>query len=1248
MSLLARSFFRRGLQRMNGQFEFACCLERTWELISAFSFARLGLLIGLLLLQFNSQAVAQTSVSGAITANTQWTLAGSPYIVTNDLVVQNGAMLTIDAGVTIYMGANASVTIHAGVIQAQGVASNGIRVLSDKSRLGQAAAPGDWNQWVFNSGTTNTRLEYVLFEHGRGLSVNGAAPILNYIDVRNHQGAAITIDLAASPSGVGNRAIGNTLNGIAVPAGDIAGSVQWGLRGIPYVVASGTVSVGASPTITGVTPSVIQQGESLTMSVSGTHLSGLSASSLSAQGLTLQTFAGASDSQINFQVKAESSASLGAAALRLLVNAGEVVFPNAITVTQPLPAITSIQPASIYAGQGPTEIAITGRNFTDQSAALFNSGAVSTQFISATELRASLPNQTAVSNLPIQVRRPDPLNNGEYVTSNAVTLTVLQPVPPVLTIEPAPLAVPPDSKPHEITLRLSKADIVAHTVTFSISDPAKATVSPTSVVFAAGQTIAKVSITPKSLGAVSLIADSATMQRVTMPIFITQDFRGVNTAYSQPVGVVVEGATDSATSAPMTAASSLVGVAVGPLLTSVTPTGWTIGATQTFVIRGVAIPANVQIEVLPAAGVTIGAATVSPDGARIDVPITAATDAAVGLRRLIIKEASGAVIAYADAAKSQVYLSSGLPVIDSIAPIQAAHGSIANVTVRGKHLQFATVRILPDSGIQIDSAPQVSVDGSVLTVSARIESDAVSGPRVVQIVTPAGETASVASATNTLHIVSSIQQAVTPIVSPTVGIVVGNVGEVSEESTVGPIHGPFVGVLVGSAAVKSSPRSVVIGTEAMITVQGQGLSAVTAVTMIPNNGVTLTAPVANAEGTQLTFTATVNSAAPLGNRRIVLSTATGVIPFSDASESLFLVAAPTPELTAVAPQIIRAGAPAVTVNVKGRNFHNVTSVRVEPSLGLTVIGPINATSDGAELTFNLQADATVASGIRTIIVTTAGGVSSAEPQSFNTLQIARELGPTYSGIASPVVGVMIGSSVSTPESVESGLITSLVGVVIETPPVDESIGLLTNAPAVGLVVGVSANGVNPNGWLKGASGSITISGFGLGQVTSAVVSPTDGILLGNPVVNADATRLEIPITVAPNAPETVRKLTLRLATGEAPFIQPQAAIFGIGSLPTMTSIAPIILEQGKGSTVVVRGSNLRGVTRVVAEPLDGLLFFNSGLTWSEDALGEKLTVSLDVGANATLGARVIRLEVPGGMTSATANPSNSVNVVAPQ
>ena len=44
---------------------------------------------------------AQTNVSGAISSDTTWSLANSPYTITGSVLVSNGVTLTIEAGVTV-------------------------------------------------------------------------------------------------------------------------------------------------------------------------------------------------------------------------------------------------------------------------------------------------------------------------------------------------------------------------------------------------------------------------------------------------------------------------------------------------------------------------------------------------------------------------------------------------------------------------------------------------------------------------------------------------------------------------------------------------------------------------------------------------------------------------------------------------------------------------------------------------------------------------------------------------------------------------------------------------------------------------------------------------------------------------------------------------------------------------------------------------------------------------------------------
>ncbi|HHV47589.1 MAG TPA: hypothetical protein GXX56_01270, partial [Rhodocyclaceae bacterium] len=382
--------------------------------------------------------LAQTSVSGAIAVNTHWDASGAPYIVSGDVVVQNGAELSIEPGVTVYMASDSNLRVQAGSIQASGSASKPIRVLSEKARLGQNPAAGDWKQWVFGGGTVNTRLEHVEFAHGHGLAVNGSAPVFNYLNIHDHSGAAISVDLAASPSGVGNRASGNAVNGVAVPAGDISGNVKWGIRGIPYVVSSGTVSVGASPAVTSFTPDTLQQGDTVTVTIVGRRLNGLSAARFEQAGLTAQVLAGATDTQAKLQITTEPSVAEGNATLRLLVDAGDIRVPDILKVTRAQPVLSALEPATLYLGQGVVDVLLSGRGIVSQSVALINGVAVPTAYLSPTELRASVTVPGSVANLSVRLQTPDPLDPGKTLASNELVLPVM---PAQLQVAPSVVSV---------------------------------------------------------------------------------------------------------------------------------------------------------------------------------------------------------------------------------------------------------------------------------------------------------------------------------------------------------------------------------------------------------------------------------------------------------------------------------------------------------------------------------------------------------------------------------------------------------------------------------------------------------------------------------------------------------------------------------------------------------------------------------------------------------------------------------------
>ncbi|HXU92606.1 MAG TPA: hypothetical protein VFP33_03020, partial [Gallionella sp.] len=171
-------------------------------------------------------AQAATMVSGAITTNTTWSLAQSPYQVAADVSVENGATLNIEAGVVVNFDAAKNLTVTSGALVARGTAGQPIVFTSSLDTAGNTPAPGDWGQIRFLDGTNDTAtiLEHAQILYGHGIDVQSASPTFNHLDIINNLGSAIAIDLNSSPKGLGNQASSNTLNGVSVPAGDVLGA----------------------------------------------------------------------------------------------------------------------------------------------------------------------------------------------------------------------------------------------------------------------------------------------------------------------------------------------------------------------------------------------------------------------------------------------------------------------------------------------------------------------------------------------------------------------------------------------------------------------------------------------------------------------------------------------------------------------------------------------------------------------------------------------------------------------------------------------------------------------------------------------------------------------------------------------------------------------------------------------------------------------------------------------------------------
>ena len=252
----------------------------------------------------SGRAYAETYVSGNITRNTTWTLAGSPYIVTGNitvrystynsatavLTIEPGAEVRFEPGTGIKIGYNNSSQKYYGALDARGTESAPIVFTSNAA----APAPGDWKGIYFQTCTNDnlTVLEHCVVEYGgdiynsnlyfqkaspavknsiirygsgHGVFLNSSAPIIagntvaaNALDgiygddnsaaaISNNSmidngGAVLNIHANRVRQTVGNSGTGNAQNAIVVRGGNVLSSGIWANQNLPYVV-TGNITV---------------------------------------------------------------------------------------------------------------------------------------------------------------------------------------------------------------------------------------------------------------------------------------------------------------------------------------------------------------------------------------------------------------------------------------------------------------------------------------------------------------------------------------------------------------------------------------------------------------------------------------------------------------------------------------------------------------------------------------------------------------------------------------------------------------------------------------------------------------------------------------------------------------------------------------------------------------------------------------------------------------------------------------------
>lgn len=1286
-----------------------------------------GLVMSFWLALCASSAWAQTPVGGAIAADTVWRANQSPILVGSDIQIQPGVTLTIEPGTTVYMAA-ATRLIVSGTLKASGTVAAPILFTSDKLRNNQSPLAGDWQQIIFNAGSSASALQHVQVAYGKGVMVNGAAPSFNYVTIKDNQGAAMAIDLASSPLGVGNKALNNSINAIVVPEGDIGSDVTWGLRGIPYLVLAGKVSVGASPKITSMTPNSVQQGETQSVTVAGARLAGLTNLKFSLSGVSAQVLS-ATDSQAQLQLSAANEAALGVSSFSALTNAGEVSFNNALTVTASQPKLTSVTPAAIYAHQGSASVTLKGVNLAANSVAYLDATALQTTFVSATELTAIVENQITLGQKTVTLRTPKPNQAGEYFTSNGVGLNVIVAAPvatsmtpnalrrgetkrmqiagtnlagtelstsgsglsisnpvlstnsasfdltasasaslgvkqikvsntagdstvnvtvngalPVAVVAPTPLAVPPDNVSRQFAVQLSFADTENHTFAVSVTDPTVATATSANVTIVAGQIQAVGGVTGIKNGTTTLRLVSPTMGTLLVPLYVTPDFLGMNTARTPLIGVVLASAPVAPTPSSLMAASAPVGIMFGNAITDIAPKSVVIGTGPlNLTVTGSGLGNVTSVAFVPAEGITAGTLSPAADGKSLTLPVTIAADAVTGPRRMVLTGVDNQTFAASTAGADRLLVTLPVPEVQSITPmiVTPATGSTTMV-IRGKRLHGAqAVSVTPSTGIVFGSSYTINPEGTELSVGMAIAADIAPGQRIVKVATAAGSSASVATTGNTMNVVAQVAGEVTPFMSSTVGVVL--------QSNTPPPQVPRdtwskpVGVTFGAAAVSMSPRAKVVGNTFSMQITGTGLGSVTSANFVPATGIVVGTPVVAADGRSLTMEVAIAADAPKTERTLNLMAGSVQIPFASRTAALFNVTGVVPSIDSVTPLSLVTGAEAVAMTIRGLNFADVQSVSFVPAAGMTAFTPTVVSQN--ELVVNVQAGSSATPGKRAVVVTTLAGSTSSDMTIANTVTVA-PLALETGFTTSRLVGVMLQSTSATPPPVMIDTFAApLVGVVVAGGAGSSSTVPVYSAP-VGVTLGPVAYAIAPKNWSVGSSGTLTVNGTALEGTTALSVLPADGITIGAIAVAADGQSVSAPVTVAADAPLNNRRIALSTGAVDVPFGAAAGATFGVfaAGQPSMSSIDPIMSPKGSSFTMTILGSGFKAVTAVVAEPANGVQFDSQPTI---NSAGTEITVRVVVAPNATLGKRVIRLQTATGASSAVAAPANSFNVYAP-
>ncbi len=660
-----------------------------------------------------------------------------PGITVNSFTVDNATQITASisiSGAAVLGARDVSVTNAAGT----GTLTGGFTV--DQAPPAIASVnPGDGLQGqaenVTITGSYFTGATWVDF--GAGIITDNFT-----VDSDTQVTASITIDAAAA---VGYRDVS-----VTTPEGTDA-------------EANGFVVV-ATPTLTAVSPTEADQGQTASVTITGDNLYGVTVVAFGAD-VAVNSFTVDNATQITASISVSPLAATGARDVSVTNAAGTATLAAAFTVDQAPPAIASVSPAQGLQGQT-DNVTITGIYFTGATVVDFGAGVTVSGFTvdNDTQITASINIEVAAAAgyRDVSVTTPEGTDTeaGAYLVVGVPTVTMLSPAQATqgqalaVTITGGNFpGVTGVSFGSGITVNSFTVDSATQiTAGITVGSAAVPGARDVTVTNAAGTALRPGGFTVnQALPAIGTVSPRQGMQGQTLNVMmwgnyftgasavsfgadVTVNSFSVNnssqiTASITIGGAAAPGARDVTVTTPAGTSTLANGFTVAglPVIASVSPGQGAPGDTISVTITGAGFTGATAVSF--GAGITTNSLTVD-SASQITASITIGNEAAAGAREVTVTTQSGTGslaaafnVALPDAGNGEV------------APASGTQGTSMEVVITGADFTGATA-VSFGEGVTVES---FTVDSPTrITAQVVVAADAAPGARAVSVTTPGG------------------------------------------------------------------------------------------------------------------------------------------------------------------------------------------------------------------------------------------------------------------------------------------------------------------------------------------------------------------------------------------------------------------------------------------------------------------------------------------------------------------------------